>query len=308
MARSFISRKGEPAHLGGSTLQRQKLLFVFIGLTPILLIYGVTRIWPIIRTFSLSLFDSNLVTPEAKFIGLQNYTDLLDDDSFKTAFINTTLFALGTVVASMILGLGLALILTQFIRRSGVYQLIYFLPFVMPIVPVAIVWRWIYDPSFGLLNFFLAWFGIPKQAFLLYPETGLWAIVAMNVWKVVGYNMVILIVGIRNIPLLYSEAAAIDGAGRFSILRYITVPLLKPVILFVLVITTIGAYNVFTSVYVMTQSTTSSGNAIKILVGEIVDNGFRYSKMGYASSQAVILFVVVMLLTLIQFRFVRSDT
>ncbi|MDB5081615.1 MAG: hypothetical protein JWP00_3539 [Chloroflexi bacterium] len=292
----------------GSSLQRQKLLFVFIGLAPILLVYGFTRIWPILRTFSLSLYDSDLVKPEAKFIGFQNYTDLLSDDSFKTAFINTTLFAIGTVVASLFLGLGLALILTQFIRRSGVYQLIYFLPFVMPIVPVSIVWRWIYDPTYGLLNFVLSWFGIAKQAFLLYPETGLWAIVAMNVWKVVGYNMVILIVGIRNIPFLYSEAAAIDGAGRWSILRYITVPLLKPVILFVLVITTIGAYNVFTSVYVMTQSTTASGNAIKILVGEIVDNGFRYSKMGYASSQAVILFVVVMLLTLIQFRFVRSDT
>ncbi|HEX2910710.1 MAG TPA: sugar ABC transporter permease [Chloroflexia bacterium] len=308
MARTISFRKRGPARIGGSTLHRQKLLFVFVGLTPILLVYTVTRIWPILRTFSLSLYDSDLARPEANFIGLQNYADLLDDDSFKTAFINTTLFAIGTVIASMILGLGLALILTQFIRRSGLYQLIYFLPFVMPIVPVAIVWRWIYDPSYGLLNFFLSWFGIPKQALLFYPETGLWAIVAMNVWKVVGYNMVILIVGIRNIPLLYSEAAAIDGASRWAILRYITVPLLKPVILFVLVVTTIGAYNVFTSVYVMTQSTTASGNAIKILVGEIVDNGFRYSKMGYASSQAVILFVVVLALTLIQFRVVRSDT
>ncbi len=308
MARGFISRKGGSARLGGSSLQRQKMTFVFIGLAPIVLIYGATRIWPIIRTFSLSLFDSNLVTPEAKFVGLQNYADLLEDDSFKTAFINTTLFAIGTVVASILMALTLALILTQFIRRSSLYQLIYFLPFVMPIVPVSIVWRWIYDPSYGLLNYFLSWFGIPKQAFLLYPESGLWAIVAMNVWKVAGYNMVILIVGIRNIPLLYSEAAAIDGAGRWSVLRYITVPLLKPVILFVLVVTTIGAYNVFTSVYVMTQSTTATGNAIKILVGEIVQNGFRYSKMGYASSQAVILFVVVMSLTLIQFRFVRNDT
>jgi multiple sugar transport system permease protein len=308
MARSFMTRKEGAGRLGGSTLQRQKLLFVFIGLAPILLVYGVTRIWPIIRTFSLSLYDSDLINPEARFIGVDNYTALLDDDSFKTAFLNTTLFAIGTVVASMIMALVLALILTQFIRRSAIYQLIYFLPFVMPIVPVAIVWRWIYDPSYGLLNWFLSWFGIPKQAFLFYPETGLWAIVAMNVWKVVGYNMVILIVGIRNIPMLYSEAAAIDGASRIGVLRYITIPLLKPVILFVLVITTIGAYNVFTSVYVMTQSTTSSGNAIKILVGEIYDNGFRYSKMGYASSQAVLLFVVVMALTLIQFRFVRSDT
>jgi multiple sugar transport system permease protein len=308
MARSFLIRKGGTARFGGSSLQRQKLLFVFIGLTPIVLIYGITRIWPIIRTFSLSLFDSDLVRPEANFVGFQNYADLLDDDSFKTAFLNTTLFALGTVIASVIMALALSLILTQFIRRSAIYQLIYFLPFVMPIVPVAIVWRWIYDPTYGLLNYFLSWFGIPKQAFLLYPETGLWAIVGMNVWKVVGYNMVILIVGIRNIPLLYSEAAAIDGAGRFGVLRYITIPLLKPVILFVLVVTTIGAYNVFTSVYVMTQSTTASGNAIKILVGEIYDNGFRYSKMGYASSQAVLLFVVVMALTLIQFRFVRSDT
>lgn len=304
MARSITTRKGGSI----SSLQRQKLLFVFIGLTPILLVYGVTRIWPIIRTFTLSLYDSDLVTPEKKFIGLNNYTALVDDDSFKQAFLNTTLFAVGTVVASVVLGLALALILTQFIHRSGIYQLIYFLPFVMPVVPVAIVWRWIYDPSYGILNWFLSWFGIPKQAFLFYPETGLWAIVVMNVWKVIGYNMVILIVGIRAIPTLYNEAAEIDGANRFNILRYITVPLLKPVILFVLVVTTIGAYNVFTSVYVMTQSSTSSGNNIPILVGEIYNNAFRYSKMGYASSEAVILFVVVLALTLIQFRFVRSDT
>ena len=308
MARNILSRKERPVRFGGSSLQRQKLLFVFIGLTPILLIYGVTRIWPIIRTFTLSLYDSDLVTPEKQFIGLENYATLADDDSFKQAFLNTTLFAVGTVVASVVLGLALALILTQFIPRSGLYQLIYFLPFVMPIVPVAIVWRWIYDPSYGLLNWFLSWFGIPKQAFLFYPETGLWAIVVMNVWKVVGYNMVILIVGIRAIPTLYNEAAEIDGANRFSVLRYITIPLLKPVILFVLVVTTIGAYNVFTSVYVMTQSTTASGNNIPILVGEIYNNAFRYSKMGYASSEAVILFVVVLALTLIQFRFVRTDT
>src|SRR3954453_17054211 len=206
MARSFITRKEGSTRPGGSSLQRQKLLFVVIGLAPILLVYGITRIWPIIRTFTLSLYDSDLVTPEKKFIGLDNYTSLVDDDSFKQAFLNTTLFAVGTVIASVVLGLALALILTQFIPRSGLYQLIYFLPFVMPIVPVAIVWRWIYDPSYGLLNWVLSWFGIPKQAFLFYPETGLWAIVAMNVWKVIGYNMVILIVGIRNIPLLYSEA------------------------------------------------------------------------------------------------------
>lgn len=307
MAKSLNASTGGLARWGGSSLKRKKLLFVMLGLLPILTIYGVTRIWPIVRTFTLSLFNSTLINPEAEFIGLQNYFDLLTDDSFKTAFINTTLFALGTVVGSMVLGLGLAIILTQFVQRSWLYQLIYFLPFIMPIVPVAIVWRWIYDPGYGLLNYFFSFFGIGKQAFLLYPEAGLWAIVVMNVWKVIGYNMVIFIVGIRNIPGMYMEAAAIDGANKGAVLRHVTLPLLKPVLLFVLVVTTIGAYNVFTSVYVMTQSTLASGNAIKILVGEIYENAFRYSKMGYASSQAVVLFVVVLLLTLVQFRLVRSE-
>ncbi len=309
MAKSFTARRKGLALLGGSPLQRQKFLFISVGLVPIIAIFGVTRIWPIIRTFTLSLYNSTLVKPEAKFIGLSNYTDLLDDEAFKTAFINTTLFAIGTVVASMVLSLLLSVVLAQFVRRSWLYQVIYFMPYVMPIVPVAVVWRWIYDPQYGLLNYFLSWFGIPKQALLLYPESGLWAIVAMNVWKVVGYNMVILIVGIRGIPAMYQEAAAIDGANPLRILQYITFPLLKPVILFVLVVTTINAYNVFTAVYVMTNSESAgSGNAIHILVGEILTNGFKYSKMGYASSQAVILFIVVLGLTLIQFRFVRSET
>src|ERR1700712_2395663 len=124
MARKILSSKEVRSRFGGSTLQRQKLLFVFIGLTPIMLVYGVTRIWPIIRTFTLSLYDSDLVTPEKKFVGIDNYTALVDDDSFKQAFLNTTLFAVGTVVASVVLGLALALILTQFIPRSGLYQLI----------------------------------------------------------------------------------------------------------------------------------------------------------------------------------------
>jgi multiple sugar transport system permease protein len=151
--------------------------------------------------------------------------------------------------------------------------------------------------------------GIGPVGWLIYPTYALWAIVAMSVWKVVGYNMIIFLVGIRNIPALYYEAAAIDGASAFQQFRRVTLPLLKPIILFVTVVSTINAYNVFTQVYVMTTGSQGApGNSVRVLVFDIYENAFRYFKMGYASSEAVVLFAIILLLTLIQFRVIRYDT
>jgi multiple sugar transport system permease protein len=289
------------------TIERRKWAFCYIGLLPIFALFVVLRIIPIMRTFTLSFYESNLINPQSRFIGVENYLSLFGDHLFQTALRNTTLFAVGTVALSVGIGLALALLVNRIGRFSAFYETIYFLPVITPMVPVSIIWKWIYDPSFGLLNYMLSWFGIDPVGWLVYPKIGLWAIVVMSAWKLVGYNMVLFLVGLRNIPDEYIEAAALDGAGRFNLFRYVTLPLLKPIILLVVVINTISSYNVFTQVYVMTAgSQGTAANPVRVLVYDIWENAFRYFRMGYASAEAVILFLVILTLTLVQFRAIRS--
>ncbi len=291
-----------------SSQARSRYLFVLCALAPIMAVYAVLRVGPIAHTFWMSFHDYRLVGARP-FIGLDNYAYLLEDQSFWTALRNTTAFAVFTVLFSVALGLLVAIALSGRIRFRSWYEAIYFIPVITPMVPVSIAWKWIYDPTYGLLNYLLGTLGISPVGWLIYPSYALWAIVAMSVWKVLGYNMIIFLVGIRNIPTLYYEAAAIDGASRSRQFWHITLPLLKPIILFVTVVSTINAYNVFTQVYIMTTGSQGApGNAVRVLVFDMYENAFRYFKMGYASAEGVVLFLIVLALTLLQFKLIRYDT
>jgi multiple sugar transport system permease protein len=184
----------------------------------------------------------------------------------------------------------------------------YFLPVITPMVPMAIAWKWIFDARYGILNYALSWVGVQPIGWLTSPDVAMWAIIIMSVWKVLGYNMVLLLVGLKSIPVVYYEAASIDGAAGWAVFRRITLPLLKPILLFVIVISTINAYNVFTQVYVMTQgSQAAPGAPLRVLVFDIYQNGFQFFKMGYASAEAVVLTLIVLALTLVQLRVIRLD-
>jgi multiple sugar transport system permease protein len=209
---------------------------------------------------------------------------------------------------SVLLGLALAVLLAGNLRGTAAYQAIYFLPVIIPMVPMAIAWKWIFDARYGILNYLLSWFGVRPIGWLTSPDVAMWAIIIMSVWKVLGYNMVLLLVGLKNIPAEFYEAASIDGAAGWAMFRRITLPLLKPILLFVTVISTINAYNVFTQVYVMTTgSQAAPGAPLRVLVFDIYQNGFQFFKMGYASAEAVILTLIILVLTLIQFRIIRLD-
>ena len=294
--------------LGAGPLARTRYLFCYAMLLPIMALYTYIRIIPIVRTFILSLYKWDLTRPIRPFIGLANYQALITDERFLMAIKNTTLFSVATVFFSMLLALPLAAVLAGKLRFSPLYQAIYFLPVITPMVPMAVAWKWIYDAQFGILNYFLSLLGISPVGWLVYPETALWAIIAMSVWKVIGYNMVLFMVGIKNIPSTYYEAAEMDGASGLSLFRHITLPLLQPIILYVLVTATINAYNVFTQVYVMTLgSQAAPGSAVRVLVYDIYENGFQFRKMGYASAEAVVLTLIVLVLTLVQFRAMRGE-
>jgi multiple sugar transport system permease protein len=292
---------------GINRFELSKRVFAYLALIPILAIYLVLRIYPILQNFIYSFYNSTIANPRASFAGLDNYMSLFQDRLVLTALRNTTLFAIFVTLFSVTIALGLAALLAGKPRFGGFYEALYFLPVITPMVPVSIVWKWIYDPTYGLLNYVLSWFGLRPVGWLIHAETALWAIVAMSVWKVIGYNMVIFLVGIRDIPETYFEAARIDGANNWQVFRRITLPLLRPILLFVTVISTINAYNIFTQVYVMTSGPQGApGNAVRTVVFDIYENAFRYFKTGYAASEAVILFLIVLGLTLIQFGVTRQ--
>lgn len=292
---------------GKSPYERSKNIFIISMLTPILLIFFYLRVYPIARTFILSLYNWNFIFPVHTFIGLQNFQTLFTDNHFLLALKNTTIFSLATVILSVIVSLPLSIVLAGKMRFSPFYQAIFFLPYITPMVAMAVAWKWIYDPKYGILNYLLSILHISPVGWLIYPDTALWAIIVMSIWKCIGYNMILFMVGIKNIPVSYTEAAELDGAGGFDMFRYITFPLLQPMLLFVLVTSTINAYNVFTQVYVMTLGSQSApGSAVNVLVYDIYTNFFQYHKAGYASAEAVVLTLIVLVLTLVQFRFVKN--
>jgi multiple sugar transport system permease protein len=284
--------------------------FVFVVLAPVMALFIYLRVIPTGQAVLMSFFKWELIKPAEQFVGLDNYTNLLKDDNFRLAFFNTTIFAFFTTVISVALALLLAALLARFVRGrvGGFIELLYFAPVLVSMVPVTLGWREIFNYNHGILNAGLGVVGIDKQPWLSDPTMALVAVVILSVWKQLGYNMIILLVGMRAIPHIYHEAAAVDGASAWQQFRRITMPLLAPVLLFVIVITTISAYNVFTQVYVLASDVQGApGKLVRVIVYDIFENGFRFFKMGYAAAEAVYLFLIVIVLTIIQFRFLRGS-
>ncbi len=283
--------------------------FVFIFLAPVMALFIYLRVIPTGQAVVMSFFKWELIKPAEQFVGLDNYANLLKDENFRLAFFNTTIFAVSTTILSVLLALVLAALLSRAVggRLGGILELLYFAPVLVSFVPVTLGWREIFNFNNGILNAGLGAVGIAKQPWLSDPTMALVAVIILSVWKQLGYNMIILLVGMRAIPRIYQEAAAVDGAGAWQQFRHITMPLLAPVTLFVVVITTISAYNVFTQVYVLASDVQGApGRLVRVLVYDIFENGFRFFNMGYAAAEAVYLFLIVIVLTIIQFRFLRG--
>jgi len=284
------------------------ILFCYLALAPVLALFFYVRVIPIARSVIISFYRWDLIRPLKPFVGFANYENLLSDANFILALKNTVTYSVATVIFSTLIALPLAVFLARKGRLAVFYQTVYFLPVITPMLPMAMAWKWIYDYNYGLFNYALSIVGLPPVAWLTDPQVALWSLIIMSVWKVLGYNLILFLVGIRNIPETYNEAASLDGASSWQRFRYITLPLLKPILLYVLVTATINAFNVFTQVYVMTVgSQTAPGQAVRVLVFDIWQNGFQYLKMGYASAEAVMLTFIVLGFTWIQFRLARNQ-
>lgn len=290
-----------------SPITRRRWLFAYAALTPIVVLYLFLRIIPISRTFLMSFRNWDLISRNKPFIGLDNYVRLFQDGPFLTSLVNTTVIAFGILVLSVPLALLVAVLLASPRRLGTFYETAYFLPVVTSMVPATLAWKWILDANLGPMNQLMAWFGIAPLAWLVKPNLALFSVILLSAWKVLGYNMIIFLVGIRNIPQSYYEAATLDGAGAWQRFRFVTLPLLKPILLFVSVITVIQSYNVYTQVHVLASDAQGApGHVVRVLVYDMIENGFRFFQMGYASAEAMILLFIVMLLTLIQFVLLRE--
>ena len=250
---------------------------------------------PVIFSFCLSFCDWDLLSP-VKFAGFSKYKEILTSPSFLLVLKNTFVFAISTAVISIILPLVLAAVLNNKIRGSEFFKTAYFLPFITPMIVIAIVWEWIFDPNIGLLNYILK----VHINWLYDTHTAMIALIIVSSWKLIGYNMVIFLTGFSGINQNIFEAAKIDGSNPFQMFFRITLPLLSPTIFFVLVITTISSFQVFDLIYLMTQG--GPLDSTNVLVFWIYKNAFEFFNIGEASAGAYILFVIIFVLTAIQWK------
>lgn len=250
---------------------------------------------PVIASFGLSFTDWNLLNVP-QFAGFQNYIDIFSDRLFGKILLNTFVYAISTSVFAVIIPLILACIINSKIRGSEFFKTAYFLPFVTPMIVIAIIWQWIFDPNIGILNQFLH----IHINWLYDAKFAMPAIIIVSVWKLIGYNMIIFLSGMSVLNQSLLEASKIDGANSFDRFRFVIVPLLSPTIFFVVVITCISSFQVFDLVYMMTQG--GPLDSTNVLVYAVYKNAFEYFKIGKASAIAYVLFAIIFCLTLVQWK------
>jgi multiple sugar transport system permease protein len=281
------------------SLRRGETLAAYLFLLPNIVGFLVFTLIAVLASAGIALTNWDIIsTPD--FVGLRNFERLLGDESFLKVLWNTTAFTVASVAGSMLLSLGVALAMNTAIRGIVVFRTAYYLPVVTSSVAVAVVWTWFYNPDFGPLNYYLTALGFRPPQWLGSPEWALPAVIIVSVWKAIGYDMIIWLAGLQGIPQHLYEAAAIDGAGRWRRFTAITLPMLTPTTFFVLVISLIRAFQVFDIVQVMTDG--GPADATRTMVLFIYDQGFRYLKMGYAAAVAWTLFVIIFLITIVQWR------
>lgn len=280
---------------------REAVAFYFFA-SPWLIGLLLWTLGPMIASFILSFTDYEVVRAP-KWFGIGNYTYMFGDELVWRALKVTTIYALGTIPLGLLFSFGLAVLLNQPIRGVHVFRTIYYIPAVISGVPVALLWMWLLNPEFGLVNNVLAAVGIDGPDWFFSRTWVIPSFIIMSLWAI-GAPMIIYLAGLQGIPQHLYEAAEIDGAGPFSKFQHVTVPMISPVILYNLVIGVIASFQIFTPAYVITQG--GPANASLFYVLYLFNNAFRYFKMGYASAMAWLMFTIILLLTLLVFRISTS--
>lgn len=282
-----------------SSKRRSDWMWAYIMITPLMLGLLVFYIWPVFQTFYFSFTDWGSFG-KYTWSGMANYKQLFKDKDLLYAFRNTGIYIITAVPVGIILSIILAVLLNQKVKGLSVYRTLYFLPVVTMPAAVAMVWKWLYNSDFGLINYVLSKLSITGPHWLTDNRTALLSIIIVAIWSSIGSHMIIFLSGLQGISESYYEAASIDGAGSFTKFTRITLPLLTPTIFFVMVTSLIGAFQVFDYIYMMVgEIVMESTQSIVFLYYKY---GFLKNAKGYASSIAVMLFIIIMLITYVQMK------
>lgn len=285
-----------------SHLKRKEAWAGFLFALPAVLMFAAFSGYPILRTLYLSFFDYNMLTPP-KFKGLENYVSLFQDPLFWQSVRATAVYILGTYVPTIILALCLALLLNRKFRLRGLFRTLYFTPVVMSMVVVAVIWKLLFFYQ-GPLNMLLGHFSIQPIQWLSSTTFAPVALAVMTTWKSVGYFMVLYLAGLQGIPTEYREAGMIDGATGWQLFRFITLPLLKPITVFVVTMSLLFGVQEFTAQYVMTGG--GPNGVTRVLALLVYETGFGFMKMGRATAISIILFVILVAITMLQRRWLTA--
>lgn len=280
-------------HVGSS--RRAWMAFV----APSLCFLVLFSIVPIATAAVMSFFDWDLIT-DARFVGLDNYRELADDDGFHASIRHTLVFIGGYVPLVMAAGLGLALLFNKRQRLSGLSRVVFFMPVVSAWVAVSLIWTWLLNPRFGVVNWILEGIGLDPPAWLYEKGWAMAAVIGVSVWKDAGFVMLLFLAGLQAIPDSYLEAARVDGAGRIAGFFLITLPLLTPTIFLVSIILLINSFQVFEQVWIMTGG--GPVGSTSVIVEQIVRNAFTFGRLGYAAAMSWVLFAMIFTVTLLQSR------
>jgi multiple sugar transport system permease protein len=289
--------------LGG--LRWEEYRAAIILLLPALVGIVVFSFIPIVQALSTSFYDAPLISRQRTFIGLDNYVTAFHDPVFIRALVNTLLYAAGTLILQVTVALGLALMIRDRLPGLAFFRSAYFLPVITSLVVVSTVWKVMYNTNNGLINSLLQTFGLPGQPWLTSPYLALPSLIILGTWKEVGFSMLVLLGGLNNIPSELYEAASIDGARGWNRFWKVTLPLLRRPMLFVVVLSTINAFKVFTPVYLMTLG--GPLDSTQTAVYYVFQTSFQYFKLGYGSALSFLVLALVLVFTVAQFRLLRTD-
>ena len=299
-----VSTKFATARSAGAG--RRAALMPYLFVAPAVILYFTFKILPMISGIYLSLLRWNGLDP-AKFIGIENYAKILDDQRVLSALLHNVQYAFGTVVGKMVLSLFLAVLLNQGLKGQGFYRTALFMPVVMSFVVIGILWTWMYHQDFGLINSLLRAFGLNFliQDWLGNPKVALNSLIVVDIWKWYGFHMVIFLAGLQNIPLSLYEAARIDGASQWRQFTAITLPLLSPVLLVNVTTSLMGGFNVFDIPLIMTEG--GPANSTLVMALHIYIRGFKFYKFGYGAAMSYALLILVTAIAAIQIKLMSRD-
>ena len=293
-----VNRKLKVPNLS-KTKKRSDFFWAYLMIAPTMIGLLIFYLWPIIQTFYFSFTEWGAFG-QYEWTGLDNYKRMLEDSNLLQSFKNTGIYIIFTVPIGVFLSILLAVLLNQKIKGKSVYRTLYFLPVITMPAAIAMVWKWLYNSDYGLLNYFLSLFGIKGPQWVSDPKIALYSIIVVAVWSGIGYNMVIFLSGLQGIPKTYYEAAEMDGAGPIKVFFKITLPLLSPVIFFVTIMSLIGAFQVFDLIFMMIGKSSTALENTESIVYLFYQHAFVLNDKGYAAAIAVLLLVVILIITAIQ--------